>query len=125
MPPPPNNDLPYSSVSYTAADARRVFAAEGVHLAATSGLPSMKTLTSRGDFLEVDAFGDPQKVKQLGFFDYALVNGHWEHSPATCGSGSPDAVRWHGNVRVVVRCTAAGSSSSVWLRRAALALARL
>jgi hypothetical protein len=120
-----NGHLPYRLVSYTAADARRAFAAEGIHLRTRSHSPTITTLGNRHDILEVDAFGDRAKVEQSGFRDFTLVKGRFVHFPRDCRSGSPDAERWHGNVRVIVSCTAAGTSSSLWLRRAQRALARL
>lgn len=120
-----NHDLPYTVVSYTAADARRVFAAEGIHLTPRSHSPTITTLGNQRDILVVDAFGDPEKVKQSGFYDFTLVNGRYAHFPRDCGSGSPSAERWQGNVRVIVSCTATGSSSRLWLLCAERALARL
>lgn len=125
MPGPPNNDLPYTVVSYTSADARRAFAAEGINLSPRAKSPTTTTLGNRGDILEVDVFGDPEKVKQTGFYDYTIVNDHYAHFPRDCSSGGLDAELWQGNVRVIVNCSAAGSSSRLWLRRAERAIAHL
>ena len=122
---PPDNDLPFTQATYTAADARRAFAAEGIRLTLRSRVPDLVTLGNRGDVLEVDAFGDPELVKRSGLFDYTLINGRYAHFPRTCGQGSPDAERWHGNVRVIVSCPAAGAAASEWLARVDRALAHL
>jgi len=125
LPGPPNNDLPYAVVSYTAADARRAFATEGIRLGPRSHSASITTLGNRADILEVDAFGDPERVKASGFYDYTVINGRYVRFPRGCGSGSADAERWQGNVRVIVSCRAAGGASSRWISRVARALARL
>jgi hypothetical protein len=125
IPPPPDHGLPYTVVSYTAADVRRAFAAEGIRLTPRSQFPTVTTIGNRDDILEVDAFGDRKKVEQSGFWDYAVENGKYVHFPRVCGSTIPDAERWHGNVRVIVKCRAAGAASGAWLRRVDRALARL
>jgi len=123
---PPPFFLPYTSVTYSLADARKAFAPAGIRFATTSHQQGVQSLSTGGYVLEVDVFGDPQKVKDSGFDPYhALVQGHWVAAPRTCGSGFPAAERWRGNVRVVVSCTRAGSASNTWLRRAAVALDRL
>lgn len=124
MPSPPD-DLPYSSASYSTSNAVLAFAAVGVRLTPRSKSPAVTTLGSRGDVLEVDVFGDPQRVKAAGFHDYLPLNGHYVHFPRTCGIALPDAERWEGNVRVVVHCTAATGASAAWLGRTERALARL
>jgi hypothetical protein len=120
-----DNALPFTAVSYTAADARRAFAAEGIRLTERSKSPTSTTIGNRGDILEVDAWGDPDKVKASGFHDYIVVNGQYAHIPRVCGSGTPDAERWRGNIRVVVSCTRAGAASGAWLGRVQRALAHL
>jgi hypothetical protein len=129
MPAPPN-DLPYTTVSYTAADAIRAFSAAGIKLVrrgphATRSYP-MTGLSNNSLIVEVTAFGDPQNVKDSGFSTYfTFVDGHWVKAPRTCAPGAIDAERWRGNVRVIVSCTRAGADSGMWLRRAQLALGRL
>lgn len=122
---PRPNDLPYTSVSYSRADAVLAFAAVGVRLTPRSKSGTITTLGSRGDALEVDVFVDPQRVKAAGFHDYVPLNGHYVHFPRTCGTALPDAERWKGNVRVIVHCTSATGASAASLRRAEQALARL
>jgi hypothetical protein len=121
----PPNDLPYTSVSYSASGASAAFAAVGVRLTSRSKSSAITTLGNRGDALEVDVFGDPQRVKAAGFHDYLPFNGRYVHFPRTCGAGLPDAERWAGNLRVVVHCSAATGGSITWLRLANEALARL
>jgi hypothetical protein len=128
MPTPPN-DLPYTVVTYTAADARRAFAAAGIklktHRPATRSNP-MTDLSSKNLTVEVTAFGDSQQVKDSGYSAYyTFLGGHWVHAPRTCGAGATNAERWRGNIRVIISCTRAGSDSSTWLRRAGLALGEL
>ena len=121
----PPNDLPYSSALYSTSNAVQAFAAVGVRLTPRSKSPTVTTLGSHGDVLEVDVFGDPQRVKAAGFHDYLPLNGHFVHFPRTCGTPLPDAERWKGNVRVIVHCTAATGASAAWLGRTERALARL
>jgi hypothetical protein len=129
MPTPPN-DLPYTGVTYTAADASRAFAAAGIKTRAvgpraTRSYP-MTELSNKGLIVAVTVFGDPALVKDSGYSPYyTFVDGHWVHAPRTCSAGAANAERWRGNIRVIVSCTRAVSASSTWLRRAALALARL
>jgi hypothetical protein len=125
MPDPPDHGLPYSVASYAAADARRAFAAEGIKLSPRSQSTIVTTLGNQGDILEVDTFADRAKVEKAGFWDYTVANGHYVHFPPACAADAPSAERWHGNVRVIVDCPAAGTFSSAWLRRAERALARL
>ena len=125
MNPPPDNDLPYTDGSYSPREARRAFAAEGIRLTPRSRSATVTTLGNRGDVLEVDTFGDPDQVKRSGFYDDTVIDGHYARFPRTCGQGSPTAARWHGNVRVIVSCPAAGTAASAWLRRVERALARL
>jgi len=119
------NHLPYTVVSNSTADAILAFAAAGVRLTPRSKSATITTLGSRGDALEVDIFGDPQRVEAAGFHDYLLLNGHSVHFPRTCGTAMHYAERWKGNIRVIAHCTAARGASAAWLRRAERALARL
>lgn len=121
----PPNDLPYTSVSFTSADAVAAFAAVGLGLTPRSTSPTVKTFGDHGDSFEVDVFGNPQRVKAAGFHDYVVLNGHYVHLPRTCGTAVPKAERWKGNVRVIVTCTTAAGLPSDSLRRADRALARL
>jgi hypothetical protein len=129
MPPPPN-DLPYTAVAYTAADASRAFAAAGIRTRAegpreTRSYP-MQTLSNKGLTVVVTAFGNPTLVKDSGYSPYyTFVGGHWVHAPRTCNAGAANAERWRGNVRVIVSCARAGGASGAWLRRVTLALSRL
>jgi hypothetical protein len=119
------DDLPYSSVSYSARDAVSAFAAAGLRLTLRSTSPAITTLGGRGDTLEVDIFGNSQEVKAAGFHDYVPLNGHYVHLPRTCRTALPDAERWSGNVRVVVHCNAVGGAAGPLLRRSQQALASL
>jgi hypothetical protein len=119
------DDLPYTAVSYTVGDARRAFAAEDIELGPRSQLPVITSLGKEGDVLEVDVFGDPGQVKASGFHDYTFSGGRYVRFPRDCGSGGASAERWHGNVRVMVSCTAAGSAAADWIRRVERAFARL
>ena len=124
-PAPPDHGLPYTKVSYTAAEAKRAFAAEGIALTLRSQQPGIvTTLGNEGDVLEVDAFGDANRVRRSGFSDYTSVNDRFVHFPHACRPGVVDAERWRGNVRVIVAC-AASPNPNAWLRRAARALGRL
>ena len=118
----PPSDLPYTAVSYSTSDALHAFAQVGVRLSPRSKTPTVvTTVGNRGNSLEVDVFGDPQKVRASGFHDYLPSHGHYVHFPSTCGTGLPDAEIWKGNVRVVVHCGAAAPSAA-WLQRAHHAL---
>ena len=124
--PPRDSGLPYTVVSYTAADARRAFAAEGIALTPRSRASTVTTLGNRGDVLEVDAFAARDRVERAGFSDYALAaDGRYVRFPKDCRTAIPDAERWRGTVRVIVSCTAAGGAAARWLRRVDTALARL
>jgi hypothetical protein len=125
IPEPPDHGLQYTRVSYTIADARDVFAAEGIRLTPRSHSKTITTYGNSGDVLEVDSFGKRDQVEQSGFWDYLLIDGRYAHFPRNCSSGAPDAERWHGNIRVIVSCTRAGTPSPSWLRRVDRALARL
>jgi hypothetical protein len=122
---PPDNDLPYTVVTHNVADARRAF--EGEHVAITVRSPgaTATTLGNHGDVLEVDVFGDPEKVKQTGFSDYTIRDGRYVHFSKNCDDGAQTAERWHGNVRVIVNCLVAGSAADMWLERVDRALSRL
>jgi hypothetical protein len=125
MSPPPDHGLPYTVAAYTAADATRAFAREGIALTPRSHSATVTTLGNHGDILEVDAFADRELVEKSGFYDYATSGGRYVHFPRSCGTAIPDAERWRGNVRVIVSCTAAGSDAESWLRSVERALARL
>jgi hypothetical protein len=130
MPPPPDAGLPYTHVSYSAADAKRAFAAAGIKIEnhgppATRSYP-MTSLNTKDLTVEVTAFGDAQQVKASGYSAYyTFVDGHWIHAPRTCSPGARNAERWRGNIRVIVSCARAGGASSTLLRRAGIALSRL
>lgn len=131
MPAPPN-DLPYTTVTFTPADASHAFSAVGIKLLLRTHGPRpahsapMTDLSDKGLVVEVTVFGDAQKVKDSGFSDYfTFVDGHLVKAPRTCARGATNAERWRGNVRVIVSCTRAGGASGMWLRRAQLALGRL
>ena len=131
MPPPPGG-LPYTKVTYTAADARRAFAAAGIALVRNTNGPLPAHAAPIVDFntkdlvVEVDAFGDPARVTASGFSDFTTFsNGRWVRTPPTCATGATNAERWLGNIRAIVSCTRAGGSAASVLRRVSLALARL
>jgi hypothetical protein len=128
LPPPPGAGLPYTHVTFTARDAQRAFADVGMTLVRHENgrTPPIADMSTKDDVVSVDTFGDARKVAASGFSDYLVfANGHWAHAPRTCVPGAVDAERWRGNVRVIVRCTRAGSDASHLLRLAARALARL
>jgi hypothetical protein len=129
---PPDHGLSYTTVAYSAADARSAFKAQGIALTTRSQTPLIATLGNAGDVLEVDVFGERAKVEAAGFSDYGTdATGTHVHFPRDCSSGTPgvassyDAELWHGNVRVIVNCDTAGKTGDAWLQRAQLALARL
>lgn len=110
--------LPYSAVGYDAADARRVFAREGVNLTPRSRAPSAITTLGDGEnILEVDVFGAPERVRQTGFRDVRRGR--------SCTAENRLAVRWRGNVRAIVDCDLAGRHEREWVERMSRALARL
>ncbi len=121
----PDQDLPYTEVEFTAADARRAFAAENIALAQRNSSTWITTLGSTGDILTVDTFAEPEQVKAAGFYNYTLVNGQYVRMPSDCAAGNTAAARWRGNIRVIVNCVAAAAESRLWLRRVERALARL
>jgi hypothetical protein len=99
--------LPYSKVQFTASDAQRAFAAVGVRLLPKSRIPGVvTTIGSRSDSFEVDVFGTPGSVNALGGSPEVITDshGHYVRIPGTCASGIPDAERWRGNVRFIIRC---------------------
>jgi hypothetical protein len=122
---PKDEPLPYSEVVFSAAQARRAFAAEGITLTPRSTSATITLLGNRGDVLEVDIFGDPKQVAAFGFHDVTVdASGNYVHFPRSCTGSAPTAARWHGNVRVVLRCTVAGDNPR-WMRRAQRALTLL
>jgi hypothetical protein len=72
---PPDHGVPYSKATFTAAAARRAFAAAGIALSSRSRTATVTTLGNRGDVLEVDAFGDRRDVERSGFYDYTVAHG--------------------------------------------------
>ena len=122
----PTTPLPYSTVQFTATDAKRAFAAVRVQLAAKSRVPGVvTTLGSRNDAFEVDVFGDPARVNALGGSPEIIVDSHgnYRRIPRTCTSGIADAERWRGNVRFLIRC--ANPAHAQLLTTGARALAQL
>ena len=127
QPLPRDHGLSYKVARYTLSDARRVFADEGITLTWRSHMPTVTTLGNRGDVLEVDVLADRSKMIATGFYDYTTdsSSGEYVHFPRACGTSIPDAERWHGNVRVIVSCSATRGDASEWLRRVTRALSRL
>jgi hypothetical protein len=132
VPAPPDHGLPYTTVDYEAADARRAFDAQGIALNARSQSPTMTTLGNLRDVVSVTVFGERAKVEAAGFWNYTTdATGHYVHFPHDCASGIPgvpgsyDAELWQGNVRVIVNCNTAGRAGAAWISRAQHALARL
>jgi hypothetical protein len=118
--------LPYSDVQFTANDAKRAFVAVGVHLVPKSRVPGVVTTIGSGnDAFEVDVFGDPGRVNALDGSPEIIVDSHGNYVriPRTCTSGVPDAERWRGNVRFVIRC--ANPAHAQLLTTGARALANL
>jgi len=132
LPSPPRTPLPYTRATHSARDAERAFRAADIELVrhphgrvATGDRPIIGLSTS-GNIVEVDVFGDPRRVAASGFSDYFLVaHGHWLRSPKTCSRGAKVAERWSGNVRAIVDCRAAGASAEAWVVRVDRALAKL
>jgi hypothetical protein len=122
---PPGHALPYDVAVYSAVDARRAFATEGVELAVRARTPVGITLGDRRDVLEVDAFADRAKLEAAGFHDFTIAGGRYVRFARRCVPGGVDAERWRGNVRVIVDCSAAGADAGAWTRRVERALARL
>jgi hypothetical protein len=103
--------LPYSRVQFTVGDAKRAFGSVGVRLRPKSRIPGVvTTIGSRSDSFEVDVFGTPGRVIAVGGSPEIVTDsqGHYVHIPGTCTSGTPDAERWRGNVRFVIRCANPG-----------------
>jgi hypothetical protein len=125
MPAPPAYTPPYSHVAYSLRDVRRTFAAAGIRLVLHGRSPAGATLSTADARLEVDVFGAPGTLVHEGFHDVQYVGTRWVATPRRCTRGVPDAARWRGNVRAVVRCVGARRAADAVLRRAAVALARL
>jgi len=132
LPPQPHEPLPYSKVTYTATDAERAFRTVDIKLVRRTrepvpvGNPPIVDLSTSRGTVEVDVFGNPQRVAASGFSDYFIVkNGQWLKAPKTCSPGAQVAEQWRGNVRVIVSCAKAGASGSTWLASVDRALARL
>jgi hypothetical protein len=121
---PRGGGLPYTQASFTAADARHAFGAEGVELSVRSRSVVMTTLGNPGDVLEVDAFADRRTVERSGFHDVTVSDGRRVPFARDCSSSVP-AERWRGNIRVLVDCARARSAGPGWLLRVERALSRL
>jgi hypothetical protein len=122
--PAPSVPVPYSHVRFAVSDVKHAFAAVGVRLVAKSRVPGIgTTLATRDDALEVDVFGDPARVNAAGSPDVITNSqGKYVRIPSTCTPGIPDAARWRGNVRFVIRCSDAARAQ---LALGTRALARL
>jgi hypothetical protein len=121
----PSFPVPNSHVQFTVSDAKHAFAAVGVQLVAKSRVPGVvTTISTRDNAFEVDVFGDPARVNASGSPDLMTnTQGKYIRIPSTCTSGIPDAARWRGNVRFVIRC--ANSAHTRLLALGSRALARL
>ena len=121
----PSIPVPYSHVQLTVGDANRAFAAVGVRLVAKSRVPGVvTTIGTRDGAFEVDVFGDPARVNATGSPDVITnTQGKYVRIPSTCTPGVPDAARWSGNVRFVVRC--ANRAQAQLMAVGARALAKL
>src|SRR5579884_634581 len=109
MPAPPGDGLTYTAPTYGLAQARRAFAAHGVRLLRGGRTPGIADLHSADGVVEVSVFGDRRTVDASGFSDYyTFANGRWELAPKSCLPGAKNAERWNANVRLIVRCDAAG-----------------
>lgn len=123
QPPQPRSPLPYTHATYSVRDAERAFRSADIKLVRHTqdpipvGDPPIVDLSTSGNVVEVDVFGDPQRVATSGFSDSVI--------PKTCTGGAKAAERWSGNVRAIVDCTAAGASAPAWLTRIDRALAKL
>ena len=118
----PSVAVPYSHVQFTVTAAKHAFAAVGVQLVAKSHVAGVVTTIGTGDdAFEVDVFGDPERVNAAGSPD-VIINSHGNYvrMPSTCTRGIPDAARWRGNVRFVVRCANAGQAQLLKLGTRAL-----
>ena len=118
----PSVPVPYSRVEFRVSDANRAFAAVGIRLLAKSRDPLGTTIGTRDDALEVDVFGGPARVNAAGSPDLITdAHGKYVRMPSTCTPGIPDAARWRGNVRFVIRCAAARQAQLLALGTRALA----
>lgn len=119
----PSVPVPYSHVQFTVSDAKHAFSAVGVRLVAKSRVPGIATtIGTRDDALEVDVFGDPARVNAAGSPDVITNSqGKYVRIPSTCTPGIPEAARWHGNVRFVIRCADAAEAQLMALGTHALA----
>jgi hypothetical protein len=115
--------LPYSRAEFGAGDAKRAFAAVGVRLVPKSRIPGVvTTIGTRDDAFEVDVFGDPAHVRAQSSPDVVTDSaGRYVRIPTTCTRGIPDAARWRGNVRFVVRCADAAHARLLVVGTRALA----
>lgn len=108
MPKPPGDGLSYTHAKYTAADARRSFAAHGIRLVPGMQTGPIASFHTRDLSVLVDVFGPRAAVDAQGFSDYyTFANGTWHLAPKNCVAGAKSAERWRGNVRLIVYCTAA------------------
>lgn len=119
---PPSHGLPYSSVKYSVADAKRAFAQVGTHLTLKSHSRAIVTLGNVRNTLEVDVFGSPATVEQSGFYDYTVVNGRYVRFPTQCAPGAYATEHWQANVRAMVSCTGDRRLSKAMLQQAEKAL---
>lgn len=119
----PSVPVPYSHAQFTVADAKRAFAAVGVQLVAKSRVLGVgTTIGTRDNSFEVDVFGDPARVNASGSPDVITdAQGKYVRIPTTCTPGIPDAARWRGNVRFVVRCASTGQARLLAVGARALA----
>jgi hypothetical protein len=104
----PTAPLPYSHAQFTVRDAKRAFAAVDVRLVPKSRVPGVvTTIGTPHDEFEVDIFGDPKRVDAVGGSPDVITdsNGKYVSIPSTCTRGIPDAERWRGNVRFIIRCS--------------------
>ena len=121
--PQPHAPLPYAKATYSARDAQRAFRSADIKLVRRTHEPvpvgdsPIIDLSNSGNIVEVDVFGNPQRVAASGFSNQVI--------PKTCTHGAKAAQRWSGNVRAIVDCTAAGTSAPAWVARVDRALAKL
>jgi hypothetical protein len=107
----PAAPLPYGKVQFAANDAKRAFASVGVRLLPKSRVPGVvTTIGTRSNSFEVDVFGTPGRVNAVGGSPEIITDSHGDYVriPGTCTSGIPDAERWRGNVRFIIRCANPG-----------------
>lgn len=120
----PSVALPYGRAQFTASDALRAFAAVGVRLVPKSRVSGIvTTMGTPHDEFEVEVFGDPAKVNALGGSPEVITDAHGKYVriPETCTQGIPDAERWRGNVRFIVRCADAAHARLLAVGARALA----